>query len=417
MIKNTIKKFFPFYEKEHGINYLDNANTTQILGSSLEMMDTIYKRCNFNLGRTSYQGAKVAQQVRDESAAIIADFIGATPDNIIFTSGATEGLNYIADSFCNYYASEGRKGVLLTTELEHASAILPWIMFGKNIFEIKYIKLEEDYNLTEDNIKAAFIEHQPNVLLLSSMTNTTGEKRDLKLIGSIAKHFGVPFIVDHAQGAAHMSIDVREQNIDFLAFSGHKMYGPKGIGVLYARNLDTLKMQRFGGGMNKTYGLSEQGTFFLPQDGVERFQAGSENFPAICGLSTATEFIKDNIKDITNHEIFLSKLCLTLLERIKGVRIHSTKEWDTSIVLFTIDDYEASDIMDFLDKREIYIRAGNHCSKLTGNLFGLSTCRISVGAYNTEDEIIALYKALVEMLGGEKKCLKEEYVQELKNAK
>ena len=383
---------FPFFEKTEDITYLDNANTSQILGSSLSCLIKTYWHANYNIGRGSYKGTRIATALKKTASEVYADFIGTKPENIIYTTGATEGLNIIAYSYCAWLRRCKKRAVLLTTKLEHASAIMPWMAFGKNIIDIKYIKLTENYELTLENLKKAIDEYNPSILLLASMTNTTGEKRPLKEIGQIAKKEGIAFVVDHAQGAAHFPINVEECNIDFMAFSLHKMYGPKGVGVLYAHKTAFLKPMKLGGGMNK---------YFLPNgefeimEGNEKFYAGTENIPSVFAGTESAIFLQENWKNIKKQDLYLGLFAHKLLSKLPKIKIYSNPQ--SPILLFNMDGFEALDVMEFLDKKNIYIRSGNHCAKLTGDLFGLSTCRVSLGIYNTEEDIIKLYNALKEM--------------------
>lgn len=384
-----MRELFPFFEHNKNITYLDNANTTQILGSCLSSYIKYYYNFNYNIGRASYTGARMAQQIKDWALASAGKFLGTEASNIIFTSGATEGLNLVAYSICNTLKQEHKRATLLTTELEHASAILPWMAFGKNVIDIQFIKMTDDYCLTVDNLKAAISKYKPDILLLASMTNTTSEVRPLKEIGKVAKEHDIIFVVDHAQGAAHVPISVDEYNIDYLSCSLHKMYGPKGLGILYARHPETLRPMRLGGGMNQWF--EKDGTFEI-QEGNERFAAGTEDVPVYCAAMEAIDFVMSNWEQIKIHDVYLGTFAYGLLSRVPGVEIYSKK--GSPIVLFNVKDKEALDVMEQLDNDNIYIRAGNHCSKLTKDLFGLSTCRVSLGIYNTEEDLMRLYKAL-----------------------
>lgn len=388
------KQLFPYFEFSGDITYLDNANTSQILGSCLSSYVKFHYNYNYNVSRATYSGARQTQQLLEWAHQAAGIFLNAPAENIIFTTGATEGLNLIARSFCSMfrYANAKKKPVLLTTQLEHASAILPWMTFGKDLVEIKYIKLDEQYRLTMENLKAALEEHRPDVLLLASMTNTTGEFRPLKEMGTLAKQYGVTFVVDHAQGAAHAAVDVEEMNIDFLALSAHKMYGPKGVGILYARRPEFLQPIKVGGGMNKWFDTNGEFEF---QDTTEKLIAGTQNIPGIYSIIEPIEFLIKNWQNIYNHDLYLGMYAHKLLSKLPKIKLYSNPS--SSIILFNVDGYEALDVMNYLDKKNIFIRAGNHCSKLTGDLFGLSTCRASIGIYNTEEDITKLYKALKDM--------------------
>ena len=392
---NDFRSYFPFFENNKDITYLDNANTSQILGSCLSANIKFYSNYNYNIGRAGYAGARYAQQLKDWASQAAAVFFNTKPENIVFTTGATEGLNIIVKSFAPMFNRMNKSVTVLTTELEHASAILPWMTYIKDI-NIKYIKLTEDYRLTIDNIKAGIEEYNPDILLLSSMTNTTGEIRPIREIGELARQYAVPFIVDHAQGASHFPIDVEECDIDFLVCSLHKMYGPKGVGILYAKRPEFLKPIKVGGGMNKWFDKDGQFEFM---EGNERLVAGTENVPNIFSSIEALEFLSKNWEQIEYNDIYLGVYAHKILSRLPKIKIYSNIS--SPILLFNIEGFEALDVMNFLDKKKIYIRAGNHCSKLTKDLFGLSTCRVSLGIYNTEEDLQKLYFALKEMIGDE----------------
>ena len=403
---NDFQKLFPYFEQNKKFTYLDSANTSQILGSCLSSMIKVYSNYNYNIGRASYSGARWTQQLKDWSLKVYADFIGTKPDNIILTTGATEGLNLIAYSYCSMLHKIKKKAVLLTTKLEHASAIMPWMVFGKNIVDIKYIDLKEDYTLSIENFNKAVEEYNPDIVLLSSMTNTTGEIRPIKEIGAITKEKHITFIVDHAQGAAHVPINVTECNIDFLVFSLHKMYGPKGIGVLYAKIPNFIRPMKVGGGMNK-YFIPEGEFEFL--DSNDKMYAGTENVPSAFAGTDAALTLSQSWDIIQMQDLYLGLFAHRLLSKLPKIKIYSNPQ--SPILLFNIDGFEALDVMNYLDKKNIFIRAGNHCSKLTKDLFGLSTCRVSLGIYNSEEDLMKLYKALKEM---ESEVLCLENVQDQK---
>lgn len=391
-MNNDFQKLFPFFENNKGVVYLDNANTSQILGACLTSLIDTYQYANYNIGRSSYKGARIATALKREATKIYADFIGTKPENIIFTTGATEGLNLVAYSYCNMLRKTKKKAVLLTTKLEHASALMPWMAFGKNIIDIHFINLTEEYELTLENIKKATFECQPDILLLSSMTNTTGEIRPLEEIGQFAKENGITFVVDHAQGAAHFPVDVEKCNIDFMSFSLHKMYGPKGVGVLYARMPNFIRPMKVGGGMNKYF--TPEGEYEL-LDNNEKMYAGTENVPSIFAGTESALFLKENWDKMMKQDLYLGLFAHRLLSKLPKIKIYSNPQ--SPILLFNIDGFEASDVMEYLDKKNIYIRAGNHCVKLTQDLFGLATCRVSLGIYNTEEDLVKLYEALKEI--------------------
>lgn len=403
------KNEFPFFESNPGIAYLDNANTTQIHKSVLDAINAFYTHFNYNIGRAGYRGARQMAQIKEWAQLGAAKFLNAKKEQIIFTSGATEGLNLVASSFVYWGEKQNKKFKVLTTKLEHASLFLPWLDSKKA--EFSFLKLNNDYTFNLDFFKEELEKNLPDVVLLSSMTNTTGEVRPLEEIGKLCKQYGVVFIVDHAQGAAHVQIDVEKMNIDFLAFSLHKMYGPKGLGVLFAKNPFFLKPSRVGGGMNKWF----TETNMEYQDSLDRFYAGTENLEALCGAVEIFNFFEENWGGIKSIELYFGTFMYKLLQKIPNIEIYSVP--NSTIFLFNIKDIEALDVMNYLDRENICIRAGNHCSKLTKELFGLSTCRVSLGVYNDENDLAALYHALKKLTEEEicQKSVQEEQNAELKN--
>lgn len=394
MNSGNFRKLFPYFENNNEITYLDNANTSQILGASLSDYVSYHYDNNYNLGRGQYKGAETAQSLFDWAKVAASSFIGGKPEGVIFTSGATSGLNLVAQSVCQdfYKSDKTKKRVILTTELEHSSALLPWMAFGRNMIEFRFIKLTDDYELTMENLKTALDEHRPDVLLLSSMTNTTGETRKLKEISEEIKNRELIFIVDHAQGAAHVEVNMEKLNIDYLVFSLHKMYGPKGVGVLYAKDPKTLSPMTFGGGMNKYF--TKEGKFAL-EDDEKLLYAGTQNLSSIYASISVFEFFIQNWEEIQKRKQYLASYAHKLFEKIPNIKVYSKSF--SPIVLFNLKNYDAVEISEALDKKNIYIRVGNHCAKLTKDLFGLSTCRMSLGIYNTEEEIIKTYRALKEI--------------------
>lgn len=417
-MKTKIREQFPFFEENSDICYFDNANTTQILGPSLSSMIKYYYNYNYNYGRAAYEGVKRNEKMLDISYEVFAKFLNTKKENLIFTSGTTESMNIIANSLCQklFMQKRDKKAILLTTELEHASSVLPFMVLGKKYIDIKYIPLDEKYSFSLETLEQEIIKHRPDFLLLSSMTNTTGEIRDIESIGTLAKNYNIIFIVDHAQGASHFLIDTEKSNIDYLAFSMHKAYGPKGVGILFAKNLNEIIPTKFGGGMNEIFDTDGKYSFLKDKD---RLWAGTQNLPGIFASLNSINFLYNNIIDIRKRETFLGAYCYRLLSTIPGIKLYSA--FPSPIILFNIEGYESFEIMNFLNKNNIYIRAGNHCSKLTKDLFGLSTCRISLSIYNTEEEINKLYKILKQMVSnGDEECLKlekEENVQEETNVK
>lgn len=391
---NDYRALFPYFGNNPFTTYLDSANTSQVLGETLDSLDAFYRIHNYNVGRATYAGARYVEELKQVATEKAASFLGAAPEQIIFTSGATEGLNMVAQSFNDWLNVEGKYANVLTTKLEHASLLLPWLVASR--VNLCYAELNDDYTFSMTKFKKAIEEYKPAVVLLSSMTNTTGEIRPLKEIGELCSRKGIVLVIDHAQGAAHFSINVQDLKIDFLAFSFHKMYGTKGVGVLFAKNAGFLECSRLGGGMNQYYDEST----IEPMPSNDRFYAGTINMPGIYANIHSIDFLMDNWANIQKIEKYLAIYARELLSRVPGINILSVPE--SPILLFKIENIEAIDIANELAERDICIRAGNHCAKLTP--FGLSTCRVSLGVYNTPEELEGLYQALMEVT----QCLNEQ---------
>lgn len=382
---NDYRALFPYFGNNPFTTYLDSANTSQILGETLEALNAFYLFHNYNAGRAGYAGARFVDELKAQATKKAAEFIGATEEQVVFTTGATESLNMIAYSLCDWLETYDLYYTLITTELEHASALLPWMMSPR--ITIEYAKLNNDYTLDMEALRTQVKNNPlPCIVLVASMTNTTGEIRPLKEIGELCAETGSIFVVDHAQGAAHFPVNVEDCHIDFMGFSLHKMYGPKGVGVLFAKHLPIIETFKYGGGMNESY--NKAGKIIPSKD---RLYAGTIDMPGIYASIHSFDFLMDNWAKVQKIEKYLSIYAFKLLSRIDGINILSKPE--SPILLFKIENIEALDIMYELSERDICIRAGNHCSKLTP--FGLSTCRVSLGAYNTPQEIENLYHALL----------------------
>ena len=315
-----------------------------------------------------------------------------SPKEIVFTKGTTDSLNMIVFGFAKYILKQGDEVIL--TKTEHASNILPWLELKDEIgFDIKYADLDNDLELQVESIKNS-ITPKTKIVSIAHITNTIGDIRDLEEIGKILKEKNIYFIVDAAQSAGHRKIDVEKMNIDFLAFSAHKMCGPTGVGVLYGKEelLEQLKPLSYGGGMNN----------FFESDGKReyksiplRFEAGTQNIEGVIGLGAAIDYLEGiGFDKIEKHELELREYLVNELEKIDNIEIIN-KSSKSGNVLFNIKGVFPQDTAIFLDHYNICVRAGNHCAKLLKETLGIkNTCRISLYLYNTKEEIDKLIEAL-----------------------
>ena len=281
---------------------------------------------------------------------------------------------------------------VLITESEHASNILPWFILQKEIgIKVKYIPLENNL-VTLDNVRKS-ITDKTKVISLAHITNVIGDERPIKEISKLAHDNNILLVVDAAQSIAHTKIDVEDMDIDFLAFSGHKMYGPTGIGVLYGRFnlLNKMNPQNYGGGMNATF--TKEGYIEL-REVPTRLEAGTPNIEGVIGLRMAIMYLNNiGIENIQKHEKELKQYLLQRLKEIPNIEIYNTNEGN--VLAFNIKDIFPQDTSVYLDKHNICVRAGNHCAKILNNVFNVNnTCRISFGLYNTKEEIDNLITVL-----------------------
>ena len=283
---------------------------------------------------------------------------------------------------------------VLITVSEHASNILPWFILTKEIgIKVKYIELDENYKVTIDNVKKA-ITNKTKVISIAHITNVVGDIRPIEEISKIAHKNNILLVVDAAQSIAHTKVDVQKMNVDFLVFSGHKMYGPTGIGVLYGKYdlLEKMHPVNYGGGMNALF--TKDGYIELREVPI-RFEAGTPNIEGVIGLSSAIDYINNiGINNIEQYERELRKYLIDKLKELDFIEIYNSNT-DSGAVAFNIKNVFAQDTAIYLDKYNICVRAGNHCAKILSDALKVNnTCRISLSFYNTKEEIDLLINVL-----------------------
>ena len=384
------------------IIYFDNGATTFKPKKVIDSINEYYTNYSANAHRgeydISYKVDLKYEDVRDK----VKDFINANEkEEIIFTSGTTMGLNLVASSFFMKYLEAGDEVVI--TKTEHASNVLPWFNLAKKIgIVIKYIDLDSDYHVTVENFKKV-ITSKTKVVSLAFITNVIGDKRPIKEITKIAHENNIFVIVDAAQAIAHTKVDVKDLDVDFLAFSAHKMYGPTGVGVLYGKKelLEEADPYMLGGGMNESFDNENE---VLLKSLPYKFEAGTQNIAGVIGLGAAIDYINEiGIENIKVYETKLREYLINKLEKISFIDIINL-EADGAIVSFNIDKIFSQDIAYYLNKYNVCVRAGNHCAKLVKNVTGVTnSVRISLAFYNTEEEI----DEVVELLSDYEKIRNE----------
>jgi len=371
-------KDFPILKN---VIYLDNGATSLTPECVIEAMNKYYREFNANIHRSIHKLGEKATEEYENARIKIANFINARPNEIIFTRGTTESLNLLAYSLLNDI--KGRNEIVLS-EMEHHSNLVPWQQLAKEKgLKLRYIK----HNLNE------VINDKTLVVSVTHVSNVIGVRNDIKKIADIAHSKGALVIVDAAQSIPHMKIDVKELGIDFLAFSGHKMLGPTGVGVLYGRAglLDKMKPFLFGGEMISRVSFNESEWNDIPF----KFEAGTPNIAGVIGLGKAVEYLNDiGMDNIESHCKELVKYCYEKLKEIQDIEIYSSK--NSSLISFNIKNIHSHDVAAILDKHNIAVRAGHMCAMpLVHDILKQSAIvRASFYFYNTKDDADELIEGI-----------------------
>lgn len=372
--------------------YFDNGATTFKPNVVINSMIDYYTKYTANSHRGDYDLSQKVDYLYEETRDKVKDFINANSSKeIIFTSGTTMSLNMIVFGFMKYYLQKGDE--VLITKSEHASNVLPWLELEKEIgIVVKYIPLK-DLKVDLKTVKNC-INEKTKVISLAYITNVIGDIRPIKEIAKLIHDNNGLIVVDGAQSVPHIKTDVIEDDIDFLAFSAHKMLGPTGTGVLYGKYiyLDKMKPIFYGGGMNSRFESTKEIEYkTLPL----RLEAGTQNIAGVLGLSASIDYINSiGIDKIHEHELNLKNYLLEKLKSIDNVTVYN-KNTDSGIVIFNIDNIFSEDTSRYLNHYHIFVRAGNHCTKMIKDELGIkNTCRISFYLYNTKEEIDKLIEVL-----------------------
>lgn len=390
-----VRKDFPMYRNggmygDRPLHYLDNAATTFKPMQVIEASDRYYTDICANTKRGDYALAHDADVAYDESRETVARFINADPEEVVFTSGDTMGLNFVA-----YGLMPGlKKGdeIVLSWE-EHASNALPWFRVAQITgASIKYVPLTEDGRITPENLKSV-VNENTKVVALASISNVLGRPLPVRELARIAHSVGAVYVDDGAQSVPHSETDVRETDVDFLCFSGHKMLGPTGIGVMYGKRerLEGLEPLFYGGEMNARFDSS---CSISLSDVPDRFEAGTQNMSGAMGLAEACRYIESiGFRNIRDHERKLKRMAVDGM-LANGNAVLYNADSDTGIVTFNINGVFAQDAASYLGDRGVFVRSGTHCAKILPEFLKTqATVRASMYIYNDEDDIKALVEA------------------------
>lgn len=395
-----IRSHFPILHQEVNgkpLVYLDSAATSQKPISVIETLEKYYKEYNSNVHRGVHTLGTKATDAYEGAREKVRRFINAkSTEEIIFTRGATTALNFVAHSYGSDNLREGDEIVI--TFMEHHANIIPWQQVAKKTgATLKYIPLQEDGTISLDDVRAT-VTSNTKIVSVMKVSNVLGVMNPIKDIAKIAHENGAVMVVDGAQAAPHMKIDVQDLDCDFLAFSGHKMCGPTGIGVLYGKKQHLEKMEpvETGGEMIDFVDLYESTWKELPW----KFEAGTPIIAGAVGLGAAIDFLEQiGLENIEAHEHKLAAYAMEKLSRIEGMTIYGPKDpgLRAGVVTFNIDDVHPHDVATVLDAEGIAVRAGHHCAQpLMKWLKASATARASFYLYNTEEEIDKLVEGLIK---------------------
>ncbi len=393
---NNVKSEFPiFQEKLKGkpLVYLDSANSAQKPKRVIDRISNFYRKEFSNIGRSVHKLAVTATNRFEETRDLVKKYINANSrEEIIFTKNATEAINLVASSYGDKFIQKGDE--ILITELEHHANYVPWhFLREKKGAVVKFAKCNDKGDIEIDEIKRQ-ITKKTKIIAVTHLSNVTGAILPIKKIVDLAKTKKIPVLVDGCQGAPHLPLDVQELGCDFYAISCHKMYGPTGVGILYAKKkwADVLPPYQGGGGMIEEV-KKEKITF---PGSPTKFEAGTLQTAEVVGFSESIKFIEGlGIKNIMNYEKEITEYGLEKLKRNNSVKIIGDPKDRGSIISFTIQGIHPHDIATILDDDGVAIRAGHHCCQIFHEKIGVAaTARASLGIYNDKDDIDMLCKAI-----------------------
>ena len=395
-----IRKQFPILDQEvngHPLVYLDSAATSQKPVSVIEAMNDYYRGYNSNVHRGVHTLGTRATDGYEGAREKVRNFINASStQEVIFTRGTTTAINTVAASYGRANLSEGDEIVI--THMEHHSNIIPWQQLAKETgATLKYVPLQEDGTIAIEDVRAT-VTTQTKIVSIMMVSNVLGTMNPIKEITKIAHENDAVMVVDGAQAAPHMKVDVQDLECDFFAFSGHKMVGPTGIGVLYGKKklLNKMEPVEFGGEMIDFVGLQESTWKELPW----KFEGGTPIIAGAIGLGAAIDFLEQvGLHNIEEHEHKLAAYALNKMNEVEGMTIFGPNDpaQRAGLVTFNIDDVHPHDVATVLDAEGIAVRAGHHCAQPLMKWLNVSaTARASFYLYNTEEDIDKLVAGLVK---------------------
>lgn len=389
---NKVREDFPILSRtvyDRPLVYLDNAATTQKPLCVLDAMRNEYLNVNANVHRGVHYLSQQATDLHEAAREKVRGFINAhSTAEIVFTRGTTEGINLVASSFCDEFMSEGDE--VIVTVMEHHSNIVPWqLQAAKRGIAIRIVPMDDNGELKLDEMERLFTD-KTKFVSVAHVSNVLGTVNPVKEIVRMAHAHGVPVLVDGAQSTPHFKVDVQDIDCDFFVFSGHKMYGPTGIGVLYGKEswLDRLPPYQGGGEMIESVSFEKTVFERLPF----KFEAGTPDYVATHGLAMAIDYIEAlGLDNITAHEQELTQYCMEQMQTIDEIRLFGISKHKDAVVSFLVGNIHHLDIGTLLDRLGIAVRTGHHCAQPLMIRLGIQgTVRASFALYNTKEEIDTL---------------------------
>lgn len=385
----NIKSQFPILNQKINGNpliYFDNGATVQKPKAVLKALDDYYTYSNANIHRGVHALSRKASELYEDSRKTVANFFNVLdPQQIIFTSGTTDSINIVAQGLAKSILKNGDEIIL--SQYEHHSNILPWQLWSQeNNGTLKVIPLNQNQELDLEKFEA-LITPKTKVISIAHVSNTLGVITDIQKIVNVAKKHNLVVVLDGAQSAPHMQVDLQELGADFFVCSAHKMYGPTGVGVLYMNDywLNNLPISKTGGGTIKT--VSFEKTEYA--EGALRFEPGTPNIAGVIGFAAAIDFMNEiGLSNIYNHELELVYYAQQKLKEIDEVILYGISNRKAGVISFNIKNQHPFDVGTLLDKYGIAVRTGHHCTQPLMQHLGIQgTVRVSFAVYNTKDEI------------------------------
>lgn len=388
---------FPIFQRYPNLAYLDNAATTQRPQAVIDAMNDFYAYENANIHRGIYDLSNKATANYEKVRESVASFLGSdNPKSVAFTRGTTESINVVARSFVQPNLKKGDNVVI--TMMEHHANFLPWqVICDENQAELRILPVSSQGDLLMEKL-VELLDENTKILAITHISNTLGSVNPIRQLIKEAHLTDIPVLVDAAQSAAYYDLDIRKLDCDFLTFSAHKLFGPFGVGVLFAaeRHIDHIKPYNYGGGMIRQVAVEGSSFSTYPYN----LEAGTPNIAGVIGLGQAIDYLNSlNRNETLQHLQDLTAYGTKRLQEIDQVHIVGSPREQSGIISFVVDDIHPHDVASFLSKDEIALRAGMHCTQpLLAHLQIPATARVSFSIYNTRLEIDRLHDSLIELI-------------------